>query len=336
MTRLMQRVLTVKVGGQPYALPLDSVEMTFDLNGSSKRGIGRGDRVVLYRGQTLPLHDLADLLGAAEAPTARAGVVIWAGGRRRVFGVDDLVGQSTVDVHRLPAALDSRTCSGVLLDGDEIVPLLDPGACAGAYSLEEDDLGFDELQRSALGEIANIGSGHAATALSQLLGKAVDISHADALLTTLAQAADRLGAAAETSAVVDTPVAEGGRILMLFPEGAAAELCTLLGTTIDDELGQSALREIGNILGSSYLNALVQLTGVPLEPEPPQIEIDLLGHVVERRLTGGAQPNDPAILMRSMLTVESSDASFSFLFVPQIGGVDRLLTSLGVGSPTAA
>jgi chemotaxis protein CheC len=332
----MQRVLTVRVGGRPYALPLESVEMTFDLDGASKRGIGHGDRVVLYRGQTLPLHDLAELLDVDERPPAKAGVVIWAGGRRRVFGVDDLVGQSVVDVHPLPAALDSRTCSGVLLEGDQIVPVLDPGACVGAYSLEDDDLGYDDMQRSALGEIANIGSGHAATALSQLLGKAVDISHADALLTTLAQAADRLGAAAETSAVVDTPVAEGGRILMLFPEGAAAELCRLLGTTIEDELGQSALREIGNILGSSYLNALVELTGVPLEPEPPQIEIDLLGHVVERRLTAGAKATDPAILMRSKLTVESSDATFSFLFVPQIGAVDQLLTSLGVGSPVAA
>jgi chemotaxis protein CheC len=332
----MQRVLTVKVGGRPYALPLESVEMTFDLDGASKRGIGRGDRVVLYRGQTLPLHDLAELLDTPEHPAPKAGVVIWAGGRRRVFGVDDLVGQSVEAVVQLPAALDSRTCSGVLLAGDEIVPVLDPGACVGAYSLEEDDLGFDDMQRSALGEIANIGSGHAATALSLLLGKAVDISHADALLTTLAQAADRLGAAAETSAVVDTPVAEGGRILMLFPEGAAAELCRLLGTTIEDEIGQSALREIGNILGSSYLNALVELTGVPLEPEPPQIEIDLLGHVVERRLTGGAKATDPAILMRSKLTVESSDATFSFLFVPQIGAVDQLLTSLGLGSPAAA
>ena len=325
------RVLTVRVGGQPYALPLDSVEMTFDLEGASKRGIGRGERVVLYRGQTLPLHDLRDLL-ELETGAANAGIVIWAGGRCRVFGVDELVGQSTVEVHRLPASLDSRTCTGVVLADEEIVPLLDPGACVGAYSLGEDDLGFDAMQRSALAEIANIGSGHAATALSQLLGKAVDISWADALLTTLAQAADSLGAAAETSAVVDTPVAEGGRILMLFPEGAAAELCRLLGTTIEEEIGQSALREIGNILGASYLNALVEMTGVPLEPEPPQIEIDLLGHVVERRLTGGARPDDPAILMRSKLTIESSDASFSFLFVPQIGAVDKLLTSLGVGA----
>jgi chemotaxis protein CheC len=330
------RVLTVRVGGQPYALPLDSVEMTFDLEGASKRGIGSGERVVLYRGQTLPLHDLCELLALDVQAPARAGIVIWAGGRRRVFGVDELVGQSTVEVHHLPASLDSRTCTGVLLAGEEIVPVLDPGACVGAYSLDEDDLGFDAMQRSALAEIANIGSGHAATALSQLLGKAVDISWADALLTTLAQAADSLGAAAETSAVVDTPVAEGGRILMLFPEGAAAELCRLLGTTIEDEIGQSALREIGNILGASYLNALVEMTGVPLEPEPPQIEIDLLGHVVERRLTGGSNPADPAILMRSRLTVESSDASFSFLFVPQIGAVDQLLDSLGVGSPAAA
>ena len=38
------------------------------------------------------------------------------------------------------------------------------------------------------------------------------------------------------------------------------------------------------------------------------------------------------MLMRSVMTVESSDASFAFLFVPQLGAVELLLAHLGVGS----
>ena len=95
-------------------------------------------------------------------------------------------------------------------------------------------------------------------------------------------------------------------------------------------MGKSALREVGNILGTSYLNAIVEMTGLPLQPEPPEIEIDLLGLVVERRLTGHADLSDPAILMRSQLTIEASSARFTFLFVPQLGAVEQLLAALGL------
>jgi chemotaxis protein CheC len=322
-------VLVVEAAGLPFALPLDAVEQTFALRLATRRGLAGGREIVLYRDRTLELHTLSTLLGLPDG-NETAGVVIWAGGRRRVFAVDRLVGQTVVALTALPDAAADRFAVGVFLDGERIVPVLDPGACCGAFARGGDRFEFDAMQRSALAEVANIGSGHAATALAQLLGKTVDIAHTDALLTTLAQAADRLGAAAATSAVVDTPVAEGGRILMLFPDDSADQLCALLGTTVDDELGKSALREVGNILGTSYLNAIVEMTGLPLQPEPPEIEIDLLGLVVERRLTGHADLSDPAILMRSQLTIEASSARFTFLFVPQLGAVEQLLAALGL------
>jgi len=193
-----------------------------------------------------------------------------------------------------------------------------------------------ELQLDALREMANIGSGNAATALSQLLGKPVEIGYAEALLATLAEAADKIGAAAAPSAVVDTPVAdEGGKVLLLFPDGAAEQLCELFGTRLDDEMGRSALREVGNILASSYLNAVVEMTGLDLTPQPPAIEVDLLGSLVARSLES-SRSEDPTVLMRSVMTVEASDASFAFLFVPQFGAVEALLEQLGVGGRSVA
>ena len=58
--------------------------------------------------------------------------------------------------------------------------------------------------RSALFEIANIGSGNAATALSEMLGRPVDISYPDATLVTVAEAADKIGSSVTASAVVET------------------------------------------------------------------------------------------------------------------------------------
>ncbi|HEY3764281.1 MAG TPA: chemotaxis protein CheC, partial [Gaiellales bacterium] len=147
---------------------------------------------------------------------------------------------------------------------------------------------------------------------------------------------DKIGAAAAPSAVVDTPVADdGGKVLLLFPDGAGEQLCELFGTRLDDEMGRSALREVGNILASSYLNAVVEMTGLALDPQPPTIEVDLLGSLVARSLAS-SNAADPTVLMRSVMTVEASDASFAFLFVPQFGAVESLLDRLGVGRPAAA
>jgi len=330
-------VLVVRAAGLSWALPMGSVEQTFAFAERPIHTVA-GVRVVVFRDDVLEVVDLAERLGLRTRPDLVAGVVVWAGGRRRVFAVDEPVGQMVLERQDVPAAAREAHTSGVVvLATGEVVPVLEPGVIAGAWSpAGEGAFGFSDLQRSALLEIANIGSGNAATALSQLLGKPVEIAYAEALLATLAEAADKIGAAASPSAVVDTPVAdEGGKVLLLFPDGAGEQLCELFGTRLDDEMGRSALREVGNILASSYLNAVVEMTGMTLAPEPPTIEVDLLGSVVSRSLAGSAA-DDPTVLMRSVMTVETSDASFAFLFVPQIGAVETLLDALGVGPAQTA
>jgi chemotaxis protein CheC len=238
----------------------------------------------------------------------------------------------------MPGLAVGDYASGVVLHHDEIIPIVEPGAIAGAWALGDTArLGFTDLQQSALREIANIGSGHAATALSQLLGRPVDISYSEALLTVLAEAIDKIGAPMSRSALVDTPIqADGGTVLLVFPDDTGEQLCQLLGTSLSDEIGLTALQEVGNILATSYLNAIVEMTGMDLEPEPPTVEVDLLGQLIAQSGASGGSPTDPTVLMRSQMTVESSDAKFSFLFVPRIGSVDTLLDRLGVGERQAA
>jgi chemotaxis protein CheC len=330
-------VLVVRAGGLPWALPMDSVEQAFELSRHTIHDLP-GSRLVVFRGDALEVIDTAARLGLGDGGEPSAAAIVWAGGRRRAFGVERLIGQMWLDCAPVPAAARGPHTSGVvLLPSGEVVPVLEPGVVAGAWAPGGSAaMGFSEMQRSALLEIANIGAGHAATALSELLGKPVDIGYAEALLATVAEAADRIGSAAAPSAVVDTPVADGGgKVLLLFPDGAGEQLCELLGTSLDDEMGRSSLREVGNILASSYLTAIVEMTGMELEPEPPEIEVDLLGSLVQRSLAG-ADPSDPTVLMRSVMTIEASDAKFAFLFVPRLGAVESLLEHLGVGSADAA
>ena len=60
-----------------------------------------------------------------------------------------------------------------------------------------------------------------------------------------------------------------GLVLLLIPAPDAAKLCELLGVQAGSEVGDSALCEIGNILGTAYLNGLSAMTGMSLSPRPP-------------------------------------------------------------------
>jgi chemotaxis protein CheC len=191
---------------------------------------------------------------------------------------------------------------------------------------------YTDLQLDALRELANIGSGTAGTALSKMLGRSVDISVPKALVLPLAEAVEATGPAeAEVTGIVLGVVGEmAGTVLLLVPPEDAATLCGMLGLEADSEYAESALGEIGNVVGTSYINALAAMTGLQLEPTPPATATDMLAAIVESVLAGHAEGGDVALLLDSQLQVEGEDCSISFVLVPDQGGVDQMLGRLGM------
>ena len=119
-------------------------------------------------------------------------------------------------------------------------------------------------------------------------------------------------------------------VLLLVNPNHAALLCGMLGVPADSEFGESALMEIGNIVGSSYINALATMTGMSIEPTPPSLATDMLAAIVESVLAARATGGDVALLLDSDMVVEGEDCSVSFLLVPDQGGVEQLLARLGL------
>jgi chemotaxis protein CheC len=191
---------------------------------------------------------------------------------------------------------------------------------------------YSDLQLDALRELANIGSGTASTALSSMLGRSVDISVPAARVLPMAEAVGVIGdPEAEATGVVLGVVGDmGASVLLLFTPHDAELMCGLLGVQAGTELGESALQEIGNIVGTSYINALAEMTGMALEPTPPATATDMLGAMVQTVLAERAGASNVALLLDSKLVVENEDCAVSFLLVPEQGGVDQLLARLGL------
>jgi chemotaxis protein CheC len=191
---------------------------------------------------------------------------------------------------------------------------------------------FTDMQLDALRELANIGSGNAGTALGSMLGKSVEISVPTAAALPLAEAVAIAGEPDAMRYGVVVPVVGDleAIVLLLFPEEDARKLCGIYGIEPSTPDGNSMLGEVGNILGTHYINVLAEMAGMVLEPAPPQVVEDMLGSILQSVLLGRGDDVEEALVLDSSLLVEEEACSLSFLLLPNDGGIRQLLERLGV------
>jgi chemotaxis protein CheC len=191
---------------------------------------------------------------------------------------------------------------------------------------------FSDMQLDALRELANIGSGNAGTALGSMLGKSVDISVPTAAVLPLAEAVAIAGRPDDLRHGVVVPIIGDmdAVVVLLFPDPDARTLCGTYGIEPSTPDGKSMLGEVGNILGTNYINVLAEMVGMALEPAPPQVVEDMLGAILQSVLLGRGDDIDHALILDSALMVEGEQCSLSFLLLPDHGGIKQLLERLGV------
>jgi len=149
-----------------------------------------------------------------------------------------------------------------------------------ADGLELPQLGAARVD--ALTEVASIGAGHAATALSLLTGQRIMIDVPMVTLGMLSELVPKI-APADARIVGITMEMQGslnGQTLLALPMATAARLADLMlgrshPSDVDgfDVLEESALREAGNILGGAYMTALSEFLTMRLMPSPPRLAI---------------------------------------------------------------
>jgi chemotaxis protein CheC len=164
----------------------------------------------------------------------------------------------------------------------------------------QDLMSLKPVQIDALREVANIGAGHAATALSQMTGQRIMISVPRISVTPLEEVPPHIGSPEEPVAAVLMNMLGDltGRTLLVFPQPTAMRLAELLlrrpAGSIQHlgELEQSAIKEAGNILSGAYMNALSDFMGLMLLPSPPSLAIDMSRAVLTTAyLQFGDDPN---------------------------------------------
>jgi chemotaxis protein CheC len=202
----------------------------------------------------------------------------------------------------------------------------------------EDVRDLKESQLDAMREVANIGAGHAATALSQMTNRKIMITVPRVNVRPLEEACDIVGTPGEVIAAVLMHMMGDltGRALLMFPQAAARTICDFLlrramGTTQDfGEMEKSALKEAGNILASAYLNALSDFMGMMLVPSVPSLTIDLSGAILSSAHLNFGHDRDYAFCVETSFRVEGTDESLGghFLLLPDIASVRSIFDAI--------
>lgn len=195
-----------------------------------------------------------------------------------------------------------------------------------------------DFQKSALQEMGNIGAGHAAIALSQLLGKKIMIAVPRVRLASISDFIQDIGSKGSLVMGVHLKVlgeAQGGIILVFLRESALSLVDILMnqkiGTTkILGEIEESALKETGSILSGSYLNTLSELLEITLIPSVPKIAFDKVEVVVESIFAKMLEEANIILGIETEFVEAASRIKGHFLFMPDTQGVEFLLKKLGV------
>ncbi len=194
------------------------------------------------------------------------------------------------------------------------------------------------IQLDALRETANIGAGHAATALSQMTGSTIMINVPAINVVRMDAIPAQFGDEEEPVAAVMMHMLGdlSGRTLLVFPKPTVMRLAELmlrrpLGSSVAlGELETSAIKEAGNILSGAYMNALSDFLGMLLLPSPPSLVIDMSTAVLSSAFAQFASDPDCILCVESefMLTDRAQSLRGFFLLLPDPASLQVMLRAL--------
>lgn len=209
--------------------------------------------------------------------------------------------------------------------------------------IKETAYDMNEIQKSALGEVGNICTGNAANALSTMLDKVVKITIPTTDIVFTKDVVDILGSSEQKCVGVYIDITGDISLLMMliFDKLNALRLAdTLMSVQRSDEeiekveelnpMVQSALLEVGNILGSHYLTALSNMTGMELLPSVPSISYDMLGALLDSIIVRLTETSDIAVILNTIFYIEDFKINGYFLIFPFPNSITEIFDKLGL------
>ena len=179
----------------------------------------------------------------------------------------------------------------------------------------------DEFRLDVLKELGNIGAGHATTALSRLLGnKKLTLVVPQAMIVGMQESMGLCGGPESLVGAIYIRVSGGlcGHMALLLPFTSVQSLLGyLLGATPQEfsDMELSTLQEVGNIVVTSYLNALADMTNTVLYPSVPAVAVDMAA-AVWSSILAGAEVADYITIVQTGFQTDAEIIDGTIAFIP--------------------
>jgi chemotaxis protein CheC len=191
------------------------------------------------------------------------------------------------------------------------------------------------VQADAMQELGNIGAAHAATTLSQMIGSTVHMSVPAIKAVDIAELGTYMGEESAAMVVFELQgdIQHGGFIIFYITRESAIRLTnTMLGLTdmnrTMNEMDESALLEVGNIMVSAFLDATAELLGFVMLPSPPSMTIDMAHAAMSSLIAGLGEEIDEVLLFSTELTCAEHKIDSDIIMMPETKTLIRMVELL--------
>ncbi|WP_027363306.1 chemotaxis protein CheC [Desulfotruncus alcoholivorax] len=201
------------------------------------------------------------------------------------------------------------------------------------------DKSFSELQIDALQEISNIGLGHAATSLAEMLDRKIDMGVPHADFVSLEKVIELIGGYEELVSCVSLEL-DGdinGLVFYIFNESSTYRLVDMLmgleeGTTVElDEMATSIINEIGNILTGAFVSAISDFTQLRINTSVPIFAFDMLAAIFTTLVVAMGRPDDDSVMsIETNFFREDKQVNGHFFLLAEPESIHRLFSALGI------
>lgn len=197
---------------------------------------------------------------------------------------------------------------------------------------------LNAMQLDALKEIGNIGSGNAASALSCMLSRPVDITVPQIQILDYPQVVENLGGPEQllVGLLLSLSGDVTGMIMFLlhkeFTNQMISALCgtELTDSTELDDMGQSAIQEVGNIMAASYINAIAELTSLRVNISVPSLCVDMAGSILSVPAIYYADISDKIIYISDQFSPDANIPASHILMIPEVDSLQKIMSSIGL------
>lgn len=193
---------------------------------------------------------------------------------------------------------------------------------------------FTALEIDGLKEVINIGGGNAATSISRLVDRRIDMRVPDVEILSYDEMYEQVMEDSEEVYAVISQILGDVRGVFLFvltDETARRMTEFMIGEeNASVEVTNSAVMEMTNIVSNSFLNAIGTLLEQQLVSSLPIMQHDYFGAVISSTYMALDQYDDQVLIIRNEFFYDEERLDASLFFIPEMGVTKKILTALGI------